>query len=221
MQPDDQNIQNAQAQKQKDFTRTYQQANRKLEEEMAARRAVELGVPYMDLTSFPVGLEPAVISKPQAKDAESAVFFKDGNDVRIGTLNPSNVALAQYIVNFKIQQLRPTVYLISKSSFAHLLELDNKVPEPKPVEDDVVRVVVEQDYAKDLARLADASQQFTATQILSILLGAAQQYGSSDIHLEPEASFVKARFRMDGVLQDRCHIPSSLQKILTSRIKVV
>ncbi len=135
-------------------------------------------------------------------------------------MNPANAVLGQYVAGLKKQLLEPKVYLISKDSFERLISLFEKVPERKKVEDGIVRVTSETDYSADLARLADAGETFTATQILSTLLGAAQQYESSDIHVEPEEAFVKIRFRMDGVLQDKCHLPTALLKILTSRIKV-
>ena len=208
--------------KQKDFLRGYQSINRKLEEEEAAKKAVSLGVEYMDLTAFPVDISAlGTLTKPQAQEVGAAIFYKDGDDMRIGSVDPTSKVLAQYIVDFKRDQFKPKIYFISHSSFQHLIELYDKVPAEKIVDDGVVRVIAGQDYAVELPRLSDPNQHLTATQMLSTILGAAQQYGTSDIHVEPEEGFVKVRYRMDGVLQDRCHVPNDQKHSLTSRIKMV
>lgn len=60
-----------------------------------------------------------------------------------------------------------------------------------------------------------------ADRVLHRLVVAAAGEGASDIHIEPMRSFVRVRFRKDGRLYDRCHLPLSMAKSLAVRAKVV
>jgi type II secretory ATPase GspE/PulE/Tfp pilus assembly ATPase PilB-like protein len=94
---------------------------------------------------------------------------------------------------------------------------------PKAAKDETLRATSKKDYASDLKALQPESSQLqkSATELLEIVFGAAVFYKASDIHLEPEESFVKLRFRLDGVLQDMLHFTKSLQKPLVTRLKIM
>ncbi len=53
------------------------------------------------------------------------------------------------------------------------------------------------------------------------LLRAAQLRHASDIHLDPDASGVRVRFRTDGELEEVRRVPAALQSGVTSRLKVM
>src|SRR4029077_17646619 len=43
----------------------------------------------------------------------------------------------------------------------------------------------------------------------------------SDIHIEPQKDFLRIRFRIDGVLHDMAHLPSTTGAALSSRVKIM
>ena len=49
----------------------------------------------------------------------------------------------------------------------------------------------------------------------------ALRLGASDIHVHPRTKSLVVRYRIDGVLQDKIHIPSNLLMSVVSRIKVM
>jgi len=59
------------------------------------------------------------------------------------------------------------------------------------------------------------------TDILEIFIAGALETDASDIHLEPQSEHVRARFRLDGVLNDVATIPSDQYKFILSRIKLI
>jgi type IV pilus assembly protein PilB len=60
-----------------------------------------------------------------------------------------------------------------------------------------------------------------AVRVVSEMIAAALKKRASDLHLEPQATAVIARIRVDGLLRDlRCE-PRSIQNALTSRIKIL
>ncbi len=97
----------------------------------------------------------------------------------------------------------------------------DKVARPKTIEQDVLHISKDQDYISELKILEDETKTFSATEILEKILGAAEKYKASDIHIEPEDHLIKVRVRLDGVLSDVLHLPKTYQKSLISRIKIL
>lgn len=209
-------------QTQKDFQKKLTDVNRKMEEEQASQRSFLFGIQYIDLSTFPVDLNAMGLwSEQQCTDSHAIVFYKEGNDVRVGTTDPQNPALKQNIETLKTEHgYKVTLYLISESSLQQAFKLFPKVVRHAVVKEDGVEVKAEQDYAVALKDLENGAQ-ISATQIISVLLGAADKHGASDIHLEPEEHFIKVRFRLDGVLQDMAHLSKDYQKTIISRVKIL
>ena len=47
----------------------------------------------------------------------------------------------------------------------------------------------------------------SAEMVLARILESARAAGASDIHMEPQSSMVRVRFREDGVLRERFRLP--------------
>lgn len=60
-----------------------------------------------------------------------------------------------------------------------------------------------------------------AVRIVSEMIAAALKKNASDLHLEPQATTVMARIRVDGMLRDLRREPRTIQNALTSRIKIL
>src|SRR6202140_4398721 len=60
-----------------------------------------------------------------------------------------------------------------------------------------------------------------AVEIVNMLITQGLRDRASDIHVEPQKDFLRVRFRIDGVLQDVAHLPSSTGAALASRIKIM
>ncbi len=70
------------------------------------------------------------------------------------------------------------------------------------------------------AELAKGSH-LSIIQLINHLVEAGQYMSASDIHLDPEDSQVKVRFRIDGVLHDLFEIPKKSHDEIISRIKIL
>lgn len=60
-----------------------------------------------------------------------------------------------------------------------------------------------------------------AVQLVSATIAAAVEKDASDIHIEPHASGLIVRARIDGILRELTQIPAELQTTVISRIKVL
>src|SRR3989338_3631949 len=63
--------------------------------------------------------------------------------------------------------------------------------------------------------------QASIVNLVNHLIELAYIVGASDIHVNPEAQFVRTRLRIDGVLQDEMPIPKFIHAEVISRIKIL
>ncbi len=77
------------------------------------------------------------------------------------------------------------------------------------------------DSIPSLRSMIEESLNISTSQILEVIMGSGVILGVSDIHLEPEESEIKLRFRMDGILQDAGKFDHSTYKSILSRIKLL
>lgn len=73
--------------------------------------------------------------------------------------------------------------------------------------------------AQVVAEGADTSD--TVVRMVDLILEQAITDGASDIHVEPTATEVRVRYRIDGVLIEKPSVPGSMKGALTSRLKVM
>ncbi len=79
----------------------------------------------------------------------------------------------------------------------------------------------EKEAEVSLTELKEMVEGAPVVRLVNALIGRAIAARASDIHIEPEASRVRARFRVDGMLNEAMSIPKDLQHSVVSRIKVM
>src|SRR3954465_13802699 len=123
-----------------DLHRALGEVNRKMQEEEARAQAQVFGLPYIDLHNFPVDLNVlGMITEQEALAAGAVPFYKEGKDLRIGTVDPENMLLMEKIDEFSVKN-KVELYIISKISLAQTMKFYSKVLRPKALHDDTVRV---------------------------------------------------------------------------------
>ena len=85
-----------------------------------------------------------------------------------------------------------------------------------------IEIVLEDDGGgESLEQLLGSSEEPPAIRLVNAVILEALRLGASDIHIHPRTKHVVVRYRIDGVLQDKIQIPSTLLMSLVSRIKVM
>ena len=64
-------------------------------------------------------------------------------------------------------------------------------------------------------------QQAPIAKIVSTILEFSVKGRASDIHIEPEETRTKVRYRIDGILQEKLSLPRTIHDALVSRIKIL
>jgi type IV pilus assembly protein PilB len=71
------------------------------------------------------------------------------------------------------------------------------------------------------AALKSLSESSPVVQIVNLVIRQALRDRASDIHLEPQQSRVRVRYRIDGLLTDALTLPKTMATAVSSRIKVM
>jgi type II secretory ATPase GspE/PulE/Tfp pilus assembly ATPase PilB-like protein len=204
-----------------DLARTLQEESRRMQEQEASSKAKSLGLPYINLHNFPLDINTlSLMTHDEAINSQSVPIFKEGKSMRVATVNPSNALLRQKIAEFS-PKYKVDLYLISPASLEQVLKNYAQVVVPTSTFQDSIQIEPNTDYVAMLKGFASSPTPPTPSQLITACFGAALFYNASDIHLEPEETFIKIRLRIDGVLQDTAHISKLAQRSLTARIKTL
>ncbi len=206
-----------------DLERTLVKSTRKMVEEQAQSKARTLNMQYVNLQGFPIDLNVlGMFSEAQATACEALPFFRETRDLRIATTNPQNPGLLEQIKTLSTKY-KVTLYLISDLSFKQTLNFYKKVVMPQTHYQEQIHIDQPETFV-DLSKRINqevSAAATTATKLVTDIFSLAMSAEASDIHLEPDETFIKVRLRIDGVLQDVTHVPKAMQKSLVTRIKVL
>jgi len=75
--------------------------------------------------------------------------------------------------------------------------------------------------ADDRSPLRSITEQSPVVNVVNIIIAQALRDRASDIHLDPQQSYLRVRFRIDGILTDKLRLPRTMAQSLSSRIKVM
>ena len=204
-------------------TDSLSRMNRQMEEANTEEQAKLLGLPYVNLHAFPADINTlSMFSEADARNAESVVFSKDKEVLRVATHNPNNPLLKEKLKELE-EKHKTQIYIVSKSGLDYAMSFYKYVVSPHAHISEEVRLDPKKDYVEFLSQLksTEAQQALNITELIGDLFGAAMQLSASDIHFEPEDHIVKIRYRVDGVLQDLLHLDKSIQSTAVSRVKIL
>lgn len=87
--------------------------------------------------------------------------------------------------------------------------------------DSIEIVIDDEDEETDIEELLKSKDLPPAIRIVNTVISDALRHGASDIHIEPKTKYVMVRYRIDGLLVDKIHIPLQMHPAMVSRIKVM
>lgn len=199
----------------------------KEKEEQAQLFATQAKVPYVNLRSFPVSPEALrQVPLEHAQALKTVCFLFTGPEIRLASLNPSNPDVKDLL--FQLQERNDAnggIYQISEESLRIALKAYETLPQISEIKKGVNITDEELDQYKtqihtftDVQKIVEGA---SISDMMTILLAAALQLGTSDIHIEAEETRVIARFRIDGVLQEVAAVPHDRWKKIVARIKLI
>lgn len=201
---------------------------REQEERLAQERADRLGLPYISLVTFPIDPDVLeVIPKAQAEAAGIALFYRQGKDVRVGVVNPSQPGVSEVVQQLAERfRAEPQMYVISTRSLTASLARYRREREAEAVPEQELRVERAETAKGEtkLKKFEELKQHIVSlppTEVLNAIVAEAVEARASDIHIEPKEKSARLRYRIDGVLQDMAEFAREGWALMLSRIKVL
>jgi len=140
-------------------------------------------------------------ANPFDLDAEKALSFATGREVRMLLATPSRIAAV-------IDELYRPENVVEK-----LLEGMSGQTEVTQLEDDVP--------SDEIQVSAEEASQRPVVRLVDLILSEGILSRASDIHIEPQEGGFAVRYRIDGVLRQVMRIPRAVGFPLVSRIKII
>ncbi|MFZ5364722.1 MAG: GspE/PulE family protein [Patescibacteria group bacterium] len=199
----------------------------KEEREKAQTSAQQKGIPFIDLTDFPISSEALkIIDESQAAELSVVPFLEIGQEIRIAATQPESPAIKE--LAFQIAErfkAHVEIYLTDDHSLKTALGLYKKMPKikpaPKGVEISANDLEKFQKNYQGVASLQSMIEETNLTEMVALIVAAALQTKASDIHIEAEEKIIKVRFRLDGILNDVAELKKSDWPKIISRLKLL
>ncbi|MBI2013267.1 MAG: type II/IV secretion system protein [Candidatus Colwellbacteria bacterium] len=195
---------------------------------VAKAKGSALGIPYkhIDPDTIP---EDAVklISLDTIQNYGVVPISKQGNMLVVGMLNPDEVR-AQEALRFiaKEQKLSLGVYVITPSDLEATLkkfglyksEVDRAI---KSINVKPGKGLMRSQRTISIDESVDVAEEAPIIKIVASTLKSAVSENASDIHIEPQRTKTRIRFRINGNLQEVSTLPMELHQPVISRVKVL
>ena len=203
--------------------------HRKKEEAETKKIANKFNLPYLNLVNYqPEANIVDIVPKELTESGHIFAFKKNGEEVYLAISNIEHPETLKALVTLQ-EQYRDYKFipvLVSDFSMRYLLSIYD-IFAPKTMKDtDELDISAEKQNAsvqtiQDIQKSPDKLTTLPVSELLNIVFSGATHFEASDIHIEPEFTYIQVRFRVDGVLQDMLTLPSEKLDSLINRIKLL
>ena len=197
------------------------------EEEIAFALAMQLKIPFMDLTDYPIkGKVVESIPEHICKRFYCIHIDKKDNVLHVSMADPLDLNMMKELQFVTGLNIHPAI-----STASQIHERLQKYYHPDTSISDVGAELAKEDFLEfypeeeevedDEEEAISNLQDSPFVKMVDLVIKNAIKKGASDIHVEAQEHYVRIRNRIDGVLQDAIKLPKWTQPVIISRIKVL
>lgn len=201
------------------------------EERDAQRRALNEGLPYLDIKHQAIDRGAMeILPEALSRETKTVVFAKEGNKVKAATYSSKTSAFEKLSLFLDEQKLKKETSIVSLSglreAWKHYLAI-----RPENQIEIVSEIVFSEGAIQSKANIKtveaaseDISQidaDTPTTDVLVKILLDALVLRASDVHIEPGRSSGQLRYRIDGILYDVAPISEEVGRRITGRLKLL
>jgi type IV pilus assembly protein PilB len=208
---------------------------RKNEEEDVSRiLAGRYGYNYLDLSAIPINSDALrIINEEDARAANTAIFDMVSKKIQVAIISPNDEKTIALLNKLSEEGYLPVLHMVSKKSlekawgrYKDLSYSSESTAGTFDISSEAVtNLMGEVKHIDDITRLTTdllgVKQTYRISKIMEIMIAGALALGASDIHLEPEETEVRMRFRIDGVLLDAFRFDKATYSLVLSRLKLL
>ena len=211
-----------------------EELRKKEEEDVVRILATRYGLNFIDLKPISINTDALrLIPEENAREAKIAVFDKINKKLQVAVFSPKNDK-AIIILNkleadgYKIQVSMATNASLEKA-WERYKDLSYAASTTAGTFDISTTQVTE--FMGKIKRIEDVSiiikeililkKAYKISKMMEAMIAGALALSASDIHIEPEETYVRIRFRLDGALINVFEFSSEDYELLLSRIKLL
>lgn len=183
--------------------------------------SAQLEVPTVNLDNFQYNSQSAgILAEEMCREYKVMPLYVRNRVLTVAMVDPTNLRTIDHI-KFKTQ-MEVEAFMVSESDLNVALDkvfgqnrLDNLIG------DDIEDLeTIDRNERDDEEELSD-EEGAQVVKIVTTIINEAIGRGASDIHLEPQETHLKLRYRIDGVLVENPSIPARLMGQVLSRVKIL
>jgi len=198
--------------------------NREAKEKDTREKAASMNMNYIDISVTPINPDLLKIISPEAAKANLMIpFYRLGKKLRVTVAHPTSQGVRDVINELKKQGYLININLSSEEGILQALQLYDtdqyRVKKEISTKLDEAKIKTYEKELAELTKLGDKIKDLNSEEAVYLIGVGALRAGSSDIHLEAEAGYVRARFRIDGLLHEVFRIDKSVWQNLSNQIK--
>jgi type IV pilus assembly protein PilB len=207
---------------------------KKEEEDLAQIVAGRNGLEYADLGPIPINMDALrVIPEHIARETRVVGFSLIGKKIKVGVLSPNHPKLGEILTSLENQNYEVTQVVVSQNSlekawvrYADLSHSEQSKAGALEISSEEIKTFLSEIHStEDVKRIVSdilkMKKGLRISKILEIILGGALATKASDIHIEPEETSTRLRYRLDGVLTDIIGLDVETYPLVLSRIKLL
>jgi type IV pilus assembly protein PilB len=204
------------------------------EEALVQQIANDIGVPYQDLTGLTINSDALrLIDEATARKADMAAFAMVGKKLNLAAKSPTNPETITEVNRLENLGYETTLSMVSMRSLEKAWGRYHDISQAETsrgglldISDENLQQIAatihnNEDVRNRLEKIIDTHDSHQVSQIMETIFGSAIALGSSDVHFEPEETFVRLRLREDGVLQEIIQLSPAIYQKLLNRTKFI
>src|SRR3989338_3316547 len=211
--------------------------------------SINTGTPIVDilLQKHLVSPDDLFIAKAESLNVPHVTLAGKGISPEILNLVPEPVARKYKLIPFDLDKAsgQLSVAMVDPLDLPLIAFLEQKSGKsliPYLARDNDITVKIEEEYSQGLAadvtealkessdsgvktinstQISNIIKEAPIAKIVSTILEYAIKNRASDVHIEPQETKTRVRYRIDGVLYEKLALPRSVHEAVLSRIKIL
>lgn len=194
-------------------------------EQVSRARAQQLGIPFIKLEGRAISSDILnLIPESVARRYQLIPFGKEGDTLLVAMADPLDLQVIQFIE--KKAQLRTRRYLSLAEDILKAISdqySQNLTTDVASALKEVSAITGREEKEQRASELdqTEVIREAPVANIVTQLLEYAVKTRASDIHIEPEETQTRVRYRIDGILHEKVILPKKVHEAVISRIKIM
>ncbi|MEG6573951.1 MAG: type II secretion system protein GspE [Caldibacillus debilis] len=174
----------------------------------------QLGIPHINVSQFPIDQDLIqLVPKELAKRHNALPIRKERNKLFVAMSDPLDY--------FAIEELRMATGCQIEPGIAAKDELFRAITKYYDLQESMEEAINDLTPEENLDEVRITDEDSPVVRLVNQIIANAVAQRASDIHLDPQETEVRVRYRVDGMVRLERTLPKHLQNMITARIKIM